>query len=232
MSDLEDCLAARSRPSEGPTAKHNMKLVISYMSLQAINCTATHNWTHNNWKVVIKVIQYRPYPRCTRTVQSYLTGGANVNPIWNTWVGICTIPVRPSDESLWVYRLSHMSGPGPFLPSKLPSRVKRFRPHLTHGSFGPPKSTTKRHLNWFSHFWQGSWLLQTNRHTNRLTDHATICSNRLRLASTVMQPKNTKNYNYADAKCPDKTKWRKRYDENRNLNLNQHLPLRTTHITT
>ena len=39
--------------------------------------------------------------------------------------------------------------------------------HLTHGSLDPHESTPKRHLNWFSHFFQSLPVCPTHRQTRR-----------------------------------------------------------------
>jgi len=39
--------------------------------------------------------------------------------------------------------------------------------HLIHTSLGPPESARKRHLDRFSHFFQGSRTLLTDRHKHR-----------------------------------------------------------------
>jgi len=62
------------------------------------------------------------------------------------------------------------------------------RPHLTHGSFGPPESTTQTasgSVQWFLH---GSQLRQTDRLTDQPTQSATI--GHIYECNTAMRPNN------------------------------------------
>jgi len=53
----------------------------------------------------------------------------------------------------------------PFFTLKIALHLWGSGPHLTYGSFGPPKSIPylKQHLDQFSPSLQGSWSLQTDR---------------------------------------------------------------------
>jgi len=65
-----------------------------------------HNIT-NQWS---KKFDIRPHRRCTRMIQSYSPGSANVYPIWCIPTGICTLLVLPPAELFWVYQPPVMSG--------------------------------------------------------------------------------------------------------------------------
>ena len=54
----------------------------------------------------------------------------------------------------------------PLPPSKLPLPMGDLDTHLTHGSLGPPESSSKQHHDQFSHFCTAHGL-------DRSTDHAT-----------------------------------------------------------
>ena len=64
-------------------------------------------------------------------------------------IGICTVPILPSAESLWVYRLPDMSWSRPFACQIAPF-MGASAPHLIRGSLGRSQSQTKRHFGWFS----------------------------------------------------------------------------------
>jgi len=61
-------------------------------------------------------------------------------------------------------------------------------PHLMHGSFGPPVSTSQMASRSVHQFLQGSRSWQTNQLTDR--PRYSICSNRLHLVSAAMRPNN------------------------------------------
>ena len=64
--------------------------------------------------------------------------------------------------------------------------------HLIYGSSGPPKSSTQKAARSVQPFLQGSLVWQTNRGTDRPTDHATrsLRTGRIYVHSTAMRPKN------------------------------------------
>jgi len=78
-------------------------------------------------------------------------------------------------------------------PSKLPLRMGDLDPHLIRGSFGPPESSTRTASRSVQPFLQGSLVWQTDRQTDRPTDHAprsvTISRIYVGLRSTAMRPK-------------------------------------------
>ena len=62
---------------------------------------------------------------------------------------------------------------------------------FTHGSFGPPESTSQTASRSVQLFLQDSRLRQTNRHTEyRQTPHCLVCNNRPHLHCSGMQPNN------------------------------------------
>jgi len=63
----------------------------------------------------------------------------------------------------------------PVSPSKLPLPMLASGPHVIRGSFGPPESGTQMTTWSFQPFLQGSLVWQTDRATDRPTDHATRC---------------------------------------------------------
>jgi len=62
-------------------------------------------------------------------------------------------------------------------------------PHLIHGCLGPPKSSTKRHLNRFSSLCMAHYC---DRQTDQLTDHTTrsVTIGHIYIRSAVMRPNN------------------------------------------
>jgi len=65
-------------------------------------------------------------------------------------------------------------------------------PSLTHGSLGPPESTSQTASRSVQLFLQGSRLWQTNRLTDRQTDtpRYSVCNNTPHLHCSEMQPNN------------------------------------------
>jgi len=61
---------------------------------------------------------------------------------------------------------------GLFFPPKLPSRWGYLDSHLIHDSLGPPQSSTQTVSQSIQPFLQGWLVWQTDRPTDRLTDHA------------------------------------------------------------
>jgi len=87
------------------------------------------------------------------------------------------------------YTLQWHSWATPFPLKTAPHLHAKSRPHVIHGSLGPPKSTTQIASWLVQPFLQGSRLWQTDGPTDRLTDHATP-SVTTGSCSTAMQPKN------------------------------------------
>jgi len=74
--------------------------------------------------------------------------------------------------------------------SKLPLRMEDLDPHLIHDFSAPPEFTTQPASRSVHVFFQGSQPWQTDRPTDRKTDHAiSVCINRPHLRSTAMPPK-------------------------------------------
>jgi len=84
------------------------------------------------------------------------------------------------------------NGP-PFLPTKFPLPVRDLVSRLLYGSLGPPKSSTQAASRSVQLFLQGSLLWQTDRPTDRRTDHATrsVTIGRICVRSKTMRPINT-----------------------------------------
>ena len=100
-------------------------------------------------------------------------------------IGIHTVPVLPPAESLWVHQPSDVSGMSwfsLFLPSKLLC-IWRSGPHLIHGSLGQLKSTSQMASRLVQPFLQAQGQCRPT-----VTPCYSVCSNRLHLASAVMQP--------------------------------------------
>jgi len=62
----------------------------------------------------------------------------------------------------------------PFSPENCPFTWRDMNPHLTHGSFGPPESTTQTASRAVQPFLQGSRSWQTDRQTDHATPSVTI----------------------------------------------------------
>ena len=117
-------------------------------------------------------------------------------------VPICTPAyafLRPlestSQMAFWSLQLFLHSDPilysgRPISPQNCPFACEALDCHLIHGSLGPPKSTPKRHINWFSHFCRAHGR---HRHTDWRTDHATRSVTIGYIRSTAMRPNNNNN---------------------------------------
>jgi len=79
----------------------------------------------------------------------------------------------------------------PPFPLKLPLPMRGCRPHLIHGSLGPPESPSQQHLDRFSRILQRSLLWQAGRPTDRPCYTRSVTVGRIYARSTVMRPKNT-----------------------------------------
>ena len=95
----------------------------------------------------------------------------------------------------------------PFSPKNLPLPMGGSGPHLTHGSPGPPKSSTQKAARSVQPFLQGSLVWQTDRQP---TDHATrsVRIGRIYVRSTAMRPNNKKAANslgicLLQQRCPE-----------------------------
>jgi len=80
----------------------------------------------------------------------------------------------------------------PFFPKSLPLPMGDLNPHLIHGPLGPPKSSTQTASRLVQPFLQGSLVWQTDRPTDRQTDHATrsLTIDRIYVRSTAMRSNN------------------------------------------
>jgi len=63
---------------------------------------------------------------------------------------------------------------GPPLHPKIAPSHGGCEPHLTHGSLGPSESSTKWHLDRFSHFCRAQYCDRQDEQMDRPTDHATL----------------------------------------------------------
>jgi len=95
-------------------------------------------------------------------------------------------------ESLWAHQLLDMSYASPLLPSKLPLHLDSVNTRFS----GP----TPFHIP--NSIWTGSAVFagltiatdrSTNKPTDRVTDHATVCNNMPHVRSTAMRPNSHAN---------------------------------------
>ena len=77
-----------------------------------------------------------------------------------------------------------------FPPSKLLILTKDLDPHLTHGSFGQPESSTQTASRSVQQFF-AELTSVTDRQTDRMADHAnwSVTIGRIYVRSTAMRPK-------------------------------------------
>jgi len=75
----------------------------------------------------------------------------------------------------WSRSVSILYNGLPVPPSKLPLPMLAAGSNVIHGSLGPPESGTQMATWSFQPFLQGSLVSQTDRATDRPTDHATRC---------------------------------------------------------
>jgi len=108
---------------------------------------------------------------------------------WGIWIsyvthdafGPCESTTQRASRSVqsslhrWPRSVSILYHGLPVSPSKLPLPMLASGPHIIRGSFGPPESGTQMATWSFQPFLQSSLVWQTDRATDRPTDHATRC---------------------------------------------------------
>ena len=115
----------------------------------------------------VPILYNCPFP--WRTWTSHVTHDA-FSPCEST-TQMAPRSVQPSLHR-WPRSVSTLYNGLPVSPSKLPLPMLASGPHLIRGSLGPPESGTQMATWLFQPFLKG-W--QTDRATERLTDHATQC---------------------------------------------------------